>query len=106
MGSSLKDLQAFPEDARIIAGHELWQVEQGSMPTRFKPIKEVGAGVNEIIITTKEEHRVFYVAKFDDYIYVLHAFQKTTRKTPKHDIDIGEKRYREALRLRKSQTEE
>lgn len=54
----------------------------------------VGPGTVEIIINTGDAYRVFYVAKFDDGIHVLHAFQKTTEKTSKKDIDTAVRRYR------------
>lgn len=60
----------------------------------------VGPGVVEVRIHFLKEHRVFYVAKFSEGIYVLHAFQKTTRKTAKPDIDVGSARYREVVRHR------
>ena len=45
--------------------------------------------------------RVMYVAKFEEAIYVLHSFQKATRKTSKKDVQIAETRYRAVLRERK-----
>jgi predicted XRE-type DNA-binding protein len=45
-------------------------------------MSSVGAGVTEIRVHTRLEHRVFYVAKCDDAVYVLHAFEKRTRATP------------------------
>ena len=42
----------------------------------------VGPGVIEIRVHTRLEHRVFYVAKFEEAVYVLHAFEKRTRQTP------------------------
>jgi phage-related protein len=50
-------------------------------------------GVYEIRIHTASAYRVFYVAKFEEAVYVLHAFQKKTQKTAKHDIEIGRQRY-------------
>jgi phage-related protein len=41
------------------------------------------------------EWRVVYVAKLADAVYVLHAFQKKTRKTSRQDIDLARKRYRQ-----------
>ena len=38
--------------------------------------------------------RVIYVAKFNDAVYVLHAFQKKTRETAKADIDLAARRYK------------
>ena len=43
-------------------------------------------------------YRVFYVAKFEEEVYVLHAFQKKTQKTVKQDLEIGQQRYRIAQR--------
>src|SRR5436309_6784360 len=60
----------------------------------------VGPGVREIRIHTDGEHRVIYVAMFEEAIYVLHAFEKKTRKTRRADMDVGRKRLRDVLRDR------
>ncbi len=44
-----------------------------------------------------------YVAKFDEAIYVLHCFQKSSRKTSKGDIDIAKTRYRAVIKQRNAQ---
>jgi phage-related protein len=56
---------------------------------------DVGAGVVELRVHAGTEHRVFYVAKFEEAIYVLHAFEKRSRKTSPQDITIGRERYRQ-----------
>lgn len=61
----------------------------------------VGAGVVELRIHGETEHRVFYVAKFREAIYVLHAFEKKSHKTAHRDIDLGRARFREVLRWRR-----
>jgi phage-related protein len=99
-GSTLQDLRAFPEDARRIAGHELHLVQQGLEPDDWKTIVGVGPGVYELRIRTAVEHRVFYVAKFAEGVYVLHAFQKKTQQTAQGDIELARGRYREVLRQR------
>jgi putative addiction module killer protein len=101
LGSSLDDLRAFPEQARRAAGYQLRRVQQGLMPSDWKTIKAVGAGVYEIRIHTGAEHRVFYVAKYDDIIYVLHAFEKRTRQTRQADISLARQRLSELLELRR-----
>lgn len=93
VGTSKNDLSAFPKSAKAVAGFQLHQLEKGLDPTRWKPMATVGAGVSEIIINQDDAYRVFYVAKFANAIYVLHAFQKTTQKTSKKDIEIGRQRY-------------
>lgn len=94
MGSSRKDLFAFPAEARYIAGKELRLVQDGGHPSDFKPMPEVGAGAYEIRIWTGTTWRVIYVAGRADFIYVLHCFQKKTQQTSKKDIDLAKRRYK------------
>jgi len=94
LGSSRSDLQAFPADARRVAGFQLRRVQQGLEPNDWKPVPTVGPGVWEIRIHTGLEYRVFYVAKFTEGICVLHAFEKRTRKTPKRDLEVARDRFR------------
>lgn len=60
----------------------------------------VGPGVYELRIRTAVEHRVFYVAKFAEGVYVLHAFQKKTQQTAQQDLELARVRYREVLKQR------
>ena len=92
LGGVLADLRAFPADARRDAGFELRRVQQGLDPDDWKPIPSIGPGVREIRIHTGLEHRVFYVATFAEAVYVLHAFEKRTRKTPKRDLQVAQDR--------------
>lgn len=59
------------------------------------------SGVIEIRVHAEGEYRVFYVAKFEDAVYVLHVFAKKTRKASSLDVELGKKRYRELLERRK-----
>ena len=101
IGSALDDLRAFPEDARRIAGFELRRVQQGLRPTDWKPMASVGIGVEEIRVHTGQERCVFYIARFEDGVYVLHGFEKRSRKTPTREIEIARTRLREALTTRR-----
>ena len=98
LGSSLEDLRGFPADARRQAGYELGRVQQGLMPTDWKPMATVGPGVIEIRVHTLIEHRVFYIAKFEEAVYVLHAFEKRSRQTPQRDIALAKKRLNDLIR--------
>ena len=62
----------------------------------------VGAGVYEIRIRTGLEHRVFYLAKYDEAVYVIHAFQKRTRQTRQADIALARQRLADVVRLREA----
>ena len=52
----------------------------------------VGPGVRETRIKVGDQYRVIYIASFSDEVYVLHTFQKKTRKTAKRDLDIAKQR--------------
>jgi phage-related protein len=100
-GSSLADVRAFPEEAKREAGYQLHLLQQGKEPTDWKPMSTVGAGTIELRVHTATEHRVFVVAKFEEAIYVLHAFEKKTRQTPQRDKDIAKKRYSDLVTERR-----
>ena len=58
-------------------------------------------GVCEIRVRTRVAYRVFYIAKFEEAVYVLHVFEKRTQKTAKRDIEVGRQRLAELLRERR-----
>lgn len=60
----------------------------------------VGPGVVEIRVHTEVEHRVFYVARYEEAVYVLHVFQKKTRQTRQMDIDLARMRLGKVMRDR------
>jgi len=92
VGAALEDLRAFPRAPRREAGYQLDRVQFGLVPSDWKPMPAVGRGVREIRIRHRGQYRVIYMAKFDDAIYVLHAFQKKTQKTRQQDIEIAKRR--------------
>ena len=94
-GSSYKDLLSFPDEARREAGYQLGFIQLGFEPSDWKPMSSIGLGVKEIRIHVKGEFRVLYIAKYKETIYVLHAFQKKSQKTPNRDMDIAKTRLRE-----------
>ena len=100
LGSSRADVRAFPSDARRVAGFQLRRVQQGLDPVDWKVMHMVGAGVREIRIHTGVEHRVLYVAKFAEAVYILHAFEKRSRKTTTRDVDLASQRYQALIRQR------
>ena len=85
------------------AGYQLYRVQSGLEPSDWKPMQTVGAGVQEIRIHAEDEFRVVYVARFEEAVYVLHAFQKKTRKTAQRDIALATSRFRELVTERKEQ---
>ncbi len=73
------------------------------MPKDAKPFKGVGSGVVEIALRySSGAYRVVLALQIAGRIYVLHAFQKKSKRgisTPKRDIDLIKKRYTEAQEL-------
>ena len=92
-------------DARRSAGYQLRRVQQGLPPTDSKPMTIVGSGVIEIRIKTRLQHRVFYIAKFDEAVYVLHAFEKRSRQTAQRDIELAKQRLAELVQQRTKKPE-
>ncbi len=101
VGSALKDLCRFAVNAKREAGYQLYRVQGGLAPTDWKPMSSVGRGVHEIRIRGGRDYRVFYVAVFEEAVYVLHAFEKRTQKTRAADIELGQKRLAAVQRARK-----
>jgi phage-related protein len=69
-------------------------------------MRTVGPGVREIRIHVAGAHRVFYVTTRPEAIYVLHAFEKKTRKTSAGDLRIGRERLRSLEWLRQQDDKE
>jgi phage-related protein len=101
LGDSRDRLRRFPAVVRRDIGYQLSLVQAGRSAGDWKPIPVVGAGVIEIRVHAEGEYRVFYVAKFEDAVNVLHVFAKKTRKTSSLDVELGKKRYRELSERRK-----
>jgi len=105
VGSSLGAVRAFPADARRAAGYQLRRVQFGLMPSDHKPLPSISSGVLEIRIHTRTEHRIVYLAKFEEVVYVLHAFEKKTRKTSRADIALVRDRLGQVAALRRPNKE-
>ena len=95
---------ALPRAVIHEAGTNLREVQRGGEPENWKPMESIGPGAREIRIRTYDggvvQHRVVYVAKFQEAIYVLHAFEKKTAATSQHNLDVARARYRRMLRER------
>lgn len=103
LGNSRRNLRAFPDEAQKIIGDELQLIQYGGMPKDAKPFKGIGGGVFEIALRyDAEAYRTVLAVQLGKKIYVLHAFQKKSKKgisIPKHDVDLIRQRYNEAKEL-------
>ena len=104
VGSAREDLRAFPPAVRRVMGTALYLGQTGGKHPSAKPLKGIlrGAGVLEVV----EDHvsgtyRTVYTVAFAEVVYVLHAFQKKSKKrikTPRHEIELIRARCKEAQR--------
>ena len=77
VGSSRRDLQAFPAIARREIGQALFEAQLGDHPTGAKPLKGFGSGVLEIRSNAGgDTYRAVYTVRFEGVLYVLHTFRK------------------------------
>jgi len=105
LGGSRKQVQAFSQTVRQDIGSALYDVQLGMTPPQAKPFKGVGSGVFEIVTRfDTNTYRTVYAVQLGKHVYVLHVFQKkspTGRKTGRKDIEMIERRYKEAVQLAK-----
>jgi phage-related protein len=93
VGSSRKDLKAFPKTVQRHVGQALYGAQCGEEYPSAKALKGFGGrSVLEIVVDHQTDTwRAVYTVRFDDAIYVLHAFQKKSKKgtaTPQKDIEL------------------
>ena len=101
VASSREDLSAFPEDVRRRVGGALWDAQIGHKAPYAKPLKGFsGATVLEIVDDFDgDTYRAVYTVRFARVVYVLHAFQKKSKKgiaTPRAELDLIMRRLRQA----------
>jgi len=100
IGDSLERVRTFAVGARKEIGFELWEVQQGKPPAQWKPMTPVGPGVRELRIFSETGYLVIYVATFAEAVYVLHAFEKKSRKAPRPDVELARTRFRALVQER------
>jgi len=106
LGSSLRDLRAFPRDVKREMGAALYAAQKGEIDPAAKPLKGFG-GASVLEFVAKDESgtwRTVYTVRYAEAVYVLHAFQKKSKRgiaTPKQELDLIKRRLAEAERLHK-----
>ena len=93
-------LRSFPDDVRREIGKVIFDLQKGaklSMPLS-RSMPSVAPGVEELRIKDRSgAYRVFYFIKLETAVFIFHAFQKKTAKTPPHEIELARKRLKEML---------
>ena len=111
VGSSRRDLREFPPAVRRTFGIALFAAQLGETPPDAKPLRGFGgAGVLELIEDHRgDTYRAVYTVRFATRIYVLHAFQKKSKRgiaTPKRDLELIRERLKWAERLHTGKAKE
>lgn len=101
VGSSLKVLRSFPAEVKDVIGFALYQAQVGRKASSAKPLAGFGgASVIEIVGDYQSDtYRAVYTVRFSGVVYVLHAFQRKSKKgiaTPKPDMKLIRKRLKVA----------
>jgi phage-related protein len=97
VGSSLKDLRDLPEEVKDEVGFALYQVQRGLTPRSAKALK--GFGGASVLDFRTDTYRAVYTVQFVDAVYVLHVFQKKSKRgaeTPQSEIELIRNRLKSA----------
>lgn len=89
-GDSREKLGAFPEDIRSNLGFALFELQLGRLPSATaRRMQSIGPGVYELKESDdKSWYRVIYLSRINEVIYVLHCFEKQSRKTDQRDLPL------------------
>lgn len=105
MGDALEDLRRLPEEVKSAAGYTLHEIQSGAIPANVKYLRGFKPAVMEISLShNTNAYRVIYTVKIDETIYVLHCFQKKSKKgaqTPRQDINLIKQRLQQAELINK-----
>jgi phage-related protein len=103
MGSTRRDLTAMPVAVKKDFGGALHGVQDGRMPEGAKTLKGRAQGAVQLSEDHDgETYRAVFTVELEDAVYVLHCFQKKSKRgvaTPKADIELIERRLKDARTL-------
>ncbi|MCU6667675.1 type II toxin-antitoxin system RelE/ParE family toxin [Enterobacteriaceae bacterium H4N4] len=103
VGSAFDDLRCFPEEVRKDAGYQLHRLQAGLEAADWKPMPELGRGVEEVRLRGYSgAFRIIYLARFEQAVYILHCFMKKTQRTSGHDKRIAKVRFQSVMAEQRS----
>jgi phage-related protein len=99
LGDAKEVLSAFPQEIKGEFGYSLRRLQMGLLPDcDARRLESVGKNAWES--KTSDErvwYRVIYLTRTGDALYVLHAFEKSSRKTDRRDLEIAKSRLKSVL---------
>ncbi len=103
LGDSRRMIKTFPAPVRGEIGYALDRAQRGKTHPAAKPMKAISPAVMEIVSDDRgDTFRAVYTVKLRNAVYVLHAFQKKSKRgiaTPKAEIDLIRQRLKRAIEL-------
>jgi phage-related protein len=98
-GDSKEILSSFPPEVKSVLGYSLRRLQKGLFPDcGARRMEAIGKGVWELKTADERTwYRVIYLTRIGDALYVLHAFEKKSRKTGRRDLEIAKSRLRLVL---------
>ncbi len=108
VGSSKEDLKSLPGAVRDVFGYAVYLAQTGKKHHDAKPLHGFGgASVLEVIEDYRgDTYRAVYTVRFVEAVYVLHVFQKKSRRgiaTSKPDLDSIKERLKRAQEFHATQ---
>ena len=99
MGDAKEVLSAFPNAVKGALGYSLRRLQRGQLPDcDARRMESVGKGDWELRAADERTwYRVMYLTRIGDALYVLHAFEKNSRKTDRRDLEIAASRLKLVL---------
>jgi phage-related protein len=99
VGDSKEILSAFPQEIKSTFGYSLRRLQKGLVPDcDARRMESIGKGVWELKTSDERTwYRLIYLTRIGDAFYVLHAFEKSSRKTDRRDIEIAKSRLKLVL---------
>jgi phage-related protein len=103
LGDSLRELRAFPAAVQDEMGYAIYLAQRGETHVSAKPLKGLGSGVLEVVSDYHgDTFRAVYTIRFVDRVFVLHAFQKKSKRgiaTPRLDAALITRRLKQAIQI-------
>jgi phage-related protein len=103
LGDSLRALKSFPTTVQDEIGYALFLAQRGGKHMSAKPLRGSGSAVLEIVSDHRgDTFRAVYTVRLADRVFVLHAFQKKSKRgiaTPQAEIELIKRRLKQAVEI-------
>lgn len=108
IGDTKERLNAFPHEIKSVLGYSLRRLQTGLPPDcDARRMDSIGKGVWELKASDERTwYRGIYLARIRNALYILHAFEKTSRKTDRRDLEIARARLKMVVTQLRAQKEE